>query len=1074
MRPGAIAATALALLASVAQAQDTRPQQPAGQTLPIKPARQLRFTTTTGTWMSLDISPDGRTIVFDLLGDLYSMAATGGHATRISGGMGFDAQPAFAPDGGMIAFVSDRSGAENLWIARPDGSNARQVSFGDDDTVLTSPAWSTDGKSVFVSRFRADLNNYELWRYDLTGGATLVVPVKDGKDRHSTLGAEATRDGRYLYFARQNAAPVDDAITPWTIVRRDLRTGVETILIAGPGSRGADKEAFFRPLPSPDGKLLAYAMRRGTQTQLRLRDLETGSDRLIVAELDRDNAQASAWQDVIPRYAFTPDGSALLLTRAGGFERVTLDGAITRLPFEAPVDLDVGPTTRVRLHEPNGPVRARLIQAPAVSPDGKSIAFSTLGRLYIRPANGGIRHLPTPAPAFQPSWSPDGKRIVFVTWTEAGGGAVWTIDSAGAAMPKQISDLPAYYTNPVFTPDGREILTIRSPAAARQQSNFDWGKIRDGELAAFPKAGGDARVVAGGRIGGRPHFSNTANTVFLTAADGLNAVDMTTGTRRRVIQVKGAGYYFIEGSVPVDDTRISPDGQWLIVQSAQQLYLLPAPPKGAAEIDLEKPGTIKRRLSDIGADYIGFGPNNTIDWAVGTQFRRLPLTPELLTAKSLPKAHMTDIVVEVPRDRPQGSIVLHGARVLTMANSNRVIEDADILVTGDRIVAVGPRGTLKLPADAVVRDVSGKTIVPGFIDVHDHIGTIRRDVLSTEEWGLRARLAYGVTTSFDPSTLSIDMIGYQDMIDAGLVLGPRLRSTGPALFSMNRFQSLDEVRTVLRRYRDAYGLTNIKEYRTGNRRVRQWIAIAARELGLLPTTEGALSFKLDLSQIIDGYAGNEHALTADPLGADVTGLLAAMHTSYTTTLMVTNGGPPADDWFVAASDPKNDKRTQAFWPPPAIEQKLTDRTWRALDHYRFPAVAEGAARVMRAGGLVGIGAHGEVPGLGFHWEMEAHVMGGMSPMEVLHAATAGSAETIGRLDDLGTIEAGKLADILVLDRDPVGDIRNTQSVSEVMRGGHLYAAATLDEIWPLARPLPAPWFRQGVTTEHWLPGEPKQ
>ena len=358
--------------------------------------------------------------------------------------------------------------------------------------------------------------------------------------------------------------------------------------------------------------------------------------------------------------------------------------------------------------------------------------------------------------------------------------------------------------------------------------------------------------------------------------------------------------------------------------------------------------------------------------------------------------------------------------------------------------------------------------------MHDHIGEVRREVLSGEDWGLRLRLAYGVTTSFDPSTLSIDMLGYQDMLDAGLMVGPRLRSTGPALFSMNRFGSLDQVRAVLRRYRDQYGLRNLKEYRVGSRRVREWFIIAAREFGMNVTTEGALALKLDLSQILDGYAGNEHALPAVPLGPDIVALLAAMRTSYTTTLMVTNSGPTGADWFVENEPILADPRTARFWAPGAIEQKLTTREWRPLRDYRFAAIAPGAAAVAKAGGLVGMGAHGEVPGVGFHWEMQAHVMGGMAPLAVLHAATAGSAETIGRLDDLGTLEPGKLADLVILNRDPLADIRNTQGIAAVMRGGRLYDGATLDEIYPDPHPLPAPWFATGAGREAWLPapGQP--
>ncbi len=487
------------------------------------------------------------------------------------------------------------------------------------------------------------------------------------------------------------------------------------------------------------------------------------------------------------------------------------------------------------------------------------------------------------------------------------------------------------------------------------------------------------------------------------------------------------------------------------------------PPAGTASVDLLTTSLPHRRLTDIGADYFQFTPDGGLEWSVGPQFWRMD------GVDAAPR-RLADLAVSLPRAIPEGSLLLRGARVLTMAQGDRVIEDADVLVTGERIAAVGPRGSVAIPPGATLRELAGRTIVPGFIDVHDHVGSIRREVLGFEDWSLRARLAYGVTTAFDPSTLSIDMLAYQDALDAGLMLGPRLRSTGPAIFSYNRFASPGEVRDVLRRYRDAWGLGNIKQYRTGSRRVRQWVAQAARELGLLPTTEGALSLKLDLTQIIDGFAGNEHALPAT-LEDDVLGLLAEMRTSYATTLMVTNSGAPGVDWFVTRREPFRDAKLARFWPPSVRRARLLDRPWVSLVEERFPAVARDAAALARRGGLVGIGSHAEAPGIGFHWEMEAHAMGGMAPMAILHAATAGSAETIGRLDDLGTIEPGKLADLVVLERDPLADIRNTAAIAQVMRGGTLYDGETLAELWPRASPAPQPWFAAG-SPETWLPAAP--
>ncbi|MDH7637726.1 amidohydrolase family protein [Sphingomonas oryzagri] len=1076
-----LAGSAMATVPTNGIGSDGRTQQAPGQSLPMQPARTIRIHAHSGTWMSLDISRDGRRLLFDMLGDLYTMPLSGGPARQLTQGLGFDTQPTFSPDGRSILFVSDRSGADNLWVADADGGHPRQISFGDDDAVLVSPAWAADGRSVFVSRYRADLNNVELWRYGLDGSAELLVPIQPNADAprsawQSALGAVAAPDGEWLYYAKRIGGIDFDEVDSWTIVRRDLKTGRETSIVAGAGSRGADHDTAFRPALSPDGRLLAYEVRTAGQTRLRLRDLVTGTDRLLAAPLDPDQLEASLWQDIMPRYAFTPDGKAIVISRAGGFDRIALDGGATRrLALDADMRVDVGPSTRHAISDSSGPVKARLIQAPVASPDGQRLAYMALGGLYVQAAVDGAapRRLPTGADIVaEPGWSPDGTWLTYVSWSEEAGGTVWMIKADGSGPPKAVSRLPAFYTAPAFTPDGTRILAFRSAQAARQQTNFEFPRVRDAELVEMSVAGGDARVVTHGEIGGRPQFVGGGQSVTIKDRNGLIAVDLATGATHPVARILGPGWYFMPGSVPADDLRISPGGRYLLAGIAQQLFLVEVP-EGGKVADLTDPALPKRRITTGGVDYFEWGAGDEIQWSVGSSFRREPLSavlPLATGAPALPPSQPPAIAmnVEVPRAVPEGKLLLRGARVLTMAQGDRIIDDADILVDHDRIAAVGPRGSFTLPADTTIRDVTGKVIVPGFIDEHDHIGEIRRDVLSTEDWGLRARLAYGVTTSFDPSTLSIDMLSYQDMLDAGLMTGPRLRSTGMAIFSMNRFASLDQVRAVQQRYRQDYGLGNIKEYRTGNRRVREWMAMAAREEGLQPTTEGALSMKLDLSQILDGFAGNEHALAAAPLGDDVIGLLVAMHTSYSTTLMVTNGGPEASDWFIVHRNPSEDAKIRQFWTPPAIEQKLIDRPGLPLQDYRFQPIAADAARVAKAGGLVGMGAHGEVPGIGFHWEMEAHAMGGMTPMAILHAATAGSAETIGRLADLGTIEPGKLADLVVLDRDPLADIRNTTSIDMVMRGGFLYLGSTLDELWPQRVPLAEPWFRRAAP-DQWLP-----
>jgi Tol biopolymer transport system component len=1042
-----------------------------GQTLPLQPARTIRVDTHEGTWLSPDISPDGRTIAFELLGDLYTMPATGGDAKAITADMAFDSQPVFSPDGHSLAFISDRSGAENVWVADADGRHPRQISLRDDNAVFTSPAWSVDGRSITVSRYRADLNAFELWRFDAASGkAELLTPIKAAPDQprddwSSIVGATPSADGRFLYFAKRAGDPAPGALPEWTIVCRTLATGTDDVIVSAPRSPRPDLVlgTAFRPALSPDGRLLVYGARDRGRTGLRLIDLVTHEDRWLAFPVQQDESDASGWRDFLPRHAFTPDGKGLIANIGGKIVRIDIaTGALRDIPFHVRATIGIGPSTRHATREDVGPVRARIIQNPVESPDGQTLAFSALGTIYTMPLTPGA----TPTrltEGFQPAWSPDGGRIVFVRWTARDAGQVWAIPATGGSAV-QLSDTPAYYTSPVFTPDGTGIVALRSSNIVRMHSYMEYGPLRQAELVLIPAAGGKARVVTSSIMGGTPHFGGDMARVLLSFGDGVNAVPLDGSPRTRLVSVTGPGWYFAEGRAPADDLRVSPDGRWALAQIAQQLHLVALPASGAT-IDLGHPGVAHRKLTDVGADFFGWADGGrTITWAVGSTYYRRPLADVALDPADIATPGGADVggtayqaVVELPRATPARSIVLRGATAITM-RGGEVIRDADILVTNGRFAAVGPHGHVAIPAGATIRDVAGKWIIPGLIETHDHIADVRRGVLDFESWGPIANLAYGVTTAFDPSTLSIDMLPYQDAVDAGLMVGSRIRSTGPAIFSFNEFRSPAEVEAVLRRYRDHYRLGNFKMYRTGNRRVREWVAMGARKIGLQPTTEGALSMKLDMSQIIDGFAGNEHALTATPLYGDMLTLMAGSGVGYSTTLQITNGGPEGQDYFIVRDHPAGDAKLNRFAPRFVVDMKTRTRTFRELGDYLFPQVAAGAAAVQRAGGLVGMGSHGEMPGLGFHWEMQAHVMGGMTPAEALRAGTIGSAHVIGREADLGSIEPGKLADLVILGADPLADIANALKIDAVMLEGRLRDGASLDEIWPNAVPLPRRWY----------------
>jgi imidazolonepropionase-like amidohydrolase/Tol biopolymer transport system component len=1061
-----------------------------GDTLPLKPARLLEWDEHEGTWASLDVSPDGKTIVFELLGDLYTMPINGGEAKCIVCGLPFDSQPVYSPEGTELAFVSDRDGNENLWVSKADGSEPRQISTMEDNSVFISPEWAPDGKSLYISRYKPDMNAFELWRYSADGvdhkpleQVTHAKPEPDTPKELSlnALGAAVSPDGRYLYYEAKTGLGFDDDVNfpLWHIVRRDLKSGEEQTSISALGSA-------FRPRVSPDGELLAYAVRYQGKTELRVRNLVTDEDHLVAYPIQRDDQEGIGSRDLLPRYAFTPDSKSLLTNFGGKIYRINMvSGKQSDIPFVAHVRLPEGPYVRPELKQDTGPVRARLIQTPSQNSDGTRLVFSSFAKIYVAAidVNGRagvpVRLTHSTLPEFEPSWSPDGKWIVYVTWTPEVGGEIWHTRTDGSRQPEKISPYPDYYAYPVFAPGDKSVFALRVPEYDQVQKLADFPPYQ-ADLIKIPVEhsgpGTDVKIITSGFLRSGAQFTNDAGALYLNFSDGLYRVPFDGTKPRRVLNVVGPTYYFMEGTAPADGVKISPDGRWALAQITQQLYLIRIPHGMEAtstelDVELAKSSPVETRLTSVGADFFDWADGGkTITWALGATFFREKLADVKIGSSEPPAGTDMErasiehipVTVEVPRDTPKGAIVLRGGTAITMQTKDNdgMIRDADVVILDDHIAAVGKRGTVPVPQGAKIFDETDRFIVPGFIDNHIHWGSIRRGILDTECWEFQAALAYGVTATLDPSSLSIDTFTYQDMLDAGMMTGSRIYTTGPALFSFNHIDTEEEALNNIRRNTDFYRTYNLKEYRTGNRRQRELVAEAARTLDVLTTTEGAMDMKLDMTQIQDGFPSDEHAFSAVPIADDIVQLFAKTGVSYTPTLQISNGGLWGQSYFFSGESSYFDQKLRHFTPHFVLAKKMERLHSGLLQEYSFPAVAEGAARIQRAGGLVGVGSHGELPGLGYHFELQALAMGGMTPEEVLWAATMGSAKAIGRDGEFGSLMPGKYADLIVLDKDPTLDIHNTLSIDSVMKNGRLYDGATLDEIWPRQRMQPVTWWQR--------------
>ncbi|MFQ5926372.1 MAG: amidohydrolase family protein, partial [Terriglobia bacterium] len=970
--------------------------------------------------------------------------------------------------------------------------------------AILSPAWMPDSQYVIVSK--SGRRGQDLHMYHINGGSGINLTGRDERERgpqgnqpsFQRLGAVVSPDERYLYFARRGPGSVYNQMSfAWEIYRRDLRDGVTDRVTQA--DRGA-----FRPLLSPDGHYLVYGTRNETQTGLRIRNLDTGEDRWLKYPVQRDDMESRGTRDLLPSYAFLSGGKEIVLTYGGKIHRVSVaTGEAREIPFTATVAQDLGPRLNFQRRVAEGSVRSRLIFDPVQSPDGQRIVFSAMTQLYVMDLPEGTpRRLTSSTEGeFKPAWSPDGQWIAYVTWNGKAEGHIWKVRADGSGQPQRLTRVSAFYTDPVFSPDGERIVVRRGNAWMRRQTPSEFGGLRiQLDLIWLPAAAGDTQLIAPARGLSSPHFTrDEPDRIYFYSRDGLLSMRYDGTDRRAHLKLTGKKPPRAQRPPSAWDARVSPDGKWVLAYLFNQLSLIAMPPMTGTtpNINLSSPAVPGKQLTDIGADSFAWADGGkTITWSVGSTFFRRPLSSisfepkeEEETKKEEEKeaeeeeesggkkaegeeekdkkkekkpkeqdegVESFEVVLEFPRHKPEGTIVLRGATVITM-KGDEIIRDADIVVTDNRIAAVGRRGRVSVPRGARIFDVRGKYVVPGFIDTHAHYKMRTAGVLEKPNWSFLANLAYGVTTGLDVQTSTYDYLAYFDLVEAGQMVGPRAYSTGQGVFWWNDFQSAEAAKYVLEKYKKYYNNHNIKAYVSGTRQQRQWVAQAAKELELTVTTEGALDLRLDMTHALDGM-GTEHSLPIVPLYKDVVELFAQTKVSYTPTLLVLYGGPWAENYFYETLEVHDDTKLNRFTPHNEIDRVSKRRRWFRKDEHSFPKTAAQAAKIHRAGGLIGVGAHGQLQGLGYHWELWAFAMGGMTSREVLKAATIDGAEIIGLAQDLGSIEVGKFADLIVLAKDPLGDIRNTNTIRYVMKNGELFEGDTLNQVWPEQKPLAPLWW----------------
>ena len=1077
--------------------------------LPLEPARWAEFTTSEGTWISLDVSPDGQTIVFDMLGDLYAMPISGGTAVRLTEGMGHDMQPRFSPDGERIVFVSDRSGDNNVWLMPAAGGEPTQLSKGVGSRFL-SPDWVPDGDYIVVSRAAPRRGLEKLWLYHVDGGTGLEMVGGPGGMR--LMGPAIDSEGRYVWHSQRNGTWSYNAILPqYQLWVYDRQTGTRTPMTNRYGSA-------FRPTLSPDGVWLAYGSRHDADTGIRLRQLDSGEEHWLAHPVQRDDQESTANMDVLPGYSFTPESDALVISYGGGIWRVPVDGSDpTEIPFTVNARVAVGPEVSFEYPIEDTPTFiVKQIRNARPSPDGSRIVFTALDRLYTATLPDGEPERLTDEEIgeFQPVWSPDGSSVAYVTWDDdAGDGHIKRV-SADGGSPSTVTTAPAYYQQLAWSPDGDRIVAIRSSRRNVQEAIDPFiGLGLDAEFVWVPSGGGDLTVI--GPTGGRqqPHFTSDPDRIYSygrsradpvvgSPADGPTTLALVS-TRWDNTDVKqhlrvtaridvsagsvADGYQLSETSdlvmpqefdedgearelIPERSAGLvlmAPQGDVALAQIGSDVYTITVPRLGATvpTVQVAKPDSAAvpvSKLNDLGVEFPTWGADGrSVHWSIGNAFLSYDLDDAAGDANYVASEQRIEVTAD--RDIPQGTVVLRGGRAITM-NGGEIIENADIVITNNRITRVSA-GPGAVPDGAQVIDVSGKTILPGFVDTHAHMWNLF-GFHWARPWIYQANLAYGVTTTRDPQTASTDVLSYEDMVRAGKMMGPRVYSTGPGVFSGDAIRSYEHALSVLRKYSDYYDTKTFKMYMSGNRRQRQWLIMAALELELMPTTEGGLDYRLNMTHAMDGYPGVEHTMPIVPAYNDVVELFETSGTTNTPTLLVSYGGPWAENYYYTHENVVGDEKLNHFTPKREIDFKARRLQttgpgpggWFMDEEYAFKKHSAWLADLVEGGGNTGIGSHGQLQGLGYHWELWTLQSGGMDEHDALRAATIMGASALGLAGDVGSIEVGKLADLVILDANPLDDIRNSNTVDRVMMNGRLYDGDTLDELWPRQRAAPdEPW-----------------
>ena len=943
-------------------------------------SKEIEITTSEGTWMNLDVSPDGKNIVFDMLGDIYIMPVNGGEAKVLRTGFPFEVQPRFSPDGKKISFTSDAGGGDNIWTMNTDGSDAKAVTK-ENYRLLNNAVWTPDGNYLIARKHFSSTRSMgagEMWMYHTSGGEGLQLTLK--KNVQQDAGEPCVSpDGHYVYYSEDmypggmflyNKDPNDQV---YVIKRYDRIKGETDIITGGPG--GA-----FRPQISRDGKTLAFIKRVREATVLYLRNLETGEEWPIYDKLSKDQQEAWAIFGVYTNFNWL-DSKHIIIWANGKIMNVDIEkSTASEIPFTVHAKHKIIDALKFRQEAAPGKFTVKVIRNATTSPDEKILIFNSVGYLWkkVLPDGTPVRLTKATDFEFEPSFSPSGDEIIYTTWSDENMGAIYKMNLKDKKQIKITSEKGIYRT-PHFSADGKLIVYQKENGNDHMGFSFC---VDPGIYIIENKENAKPKLLS--KEGENPRFLSDGR-VFFQTDEGENKIYKSISVDGKDLRTNFTSKY-ATSVVP------SPDGNWIAFIELFKAYVAVFPKTGKTiEISAKTEALpVTQIAKDAGLNLNWSSDSKKIQWTYGDEYFSDSIKDKFTFLEGSPEkvAPMDSIGIkiglELGFDKPKGKIALKGARIISM-KGDEVIENGTILINENKIEEIGKADELNIPADAKIIDCTGKTIMPGMVDVHSHLSTWRLGPSPQKQWSYYANLAYGVTTTHDPSSVSEMVFSQSEMVKAGYMVGPRIFSTGTILYGAEGdfkavINNLDDARSAIARTK-AFGAFSVKSYNQPRREQRQQVIQAARELQIMVVPEGGSTFFHNLSEIIDGHTGIEHNIPIADLSTDVIKLWAASNTGYTPTLIVTYGAIQGEVYWYQKTNVWENKRLLNFYPRSIIDSRSRHRTMIPDSEYEngFIEVSKSCKKLTDAGVKVNLGSHGQIQGIGAHWELWMLQMGGLTP-----------------------------------------------------------------------------------------------